>query len=517
MESNKVQQMEKDGLIRAMIIKKYILNYFIYKMITNLVRNIVQFGGTSTFEKARLSATYKGDYYYPNESDIEAIMLTLSGKDPETRPQVGFTTILAKLEQSQSKIYWNYIIKNLIILDRCIEYRFFVSDIADMNVNYVENYVERDQKYKSLSMDSFIRKYYLYLKKKAALYSIKKSSFNTPKEEKKNYFKQQSAENIFEEFNKGQQLFDQILDISIHDKNGLLKYRLNQYVYQLLLFTMLNLYYNSYILIVILIERLLKMPINEVKQFKDIYNHFLKNNEVLVNFINTRLYIKGFSDINTSEIARIDTRIIGAIEEYVRIAEKSQNSIGLSQDIQISADLIDEELIFDQVEIIRDSIYQRDGQAEPNRAVGHKLSNIQYTVQKLTSFESKLKDYQHKYIKKYPQSSFNTDGFKEDLFKSLANNYSTEYIVIDPKLFKTLSYQNERESSQPHSSIESEYHDDGIKIEFIQPINDFDENVFFSIKDIFCFEVPKIIDNIEQFPNADEEDFPDYKDEEDNY
>lgn len=86
---------------------------------------------------------------------------------------------------------------------------------------------------------------------------------------------------------------------------------------------MLNLYYNSYILIVILIERLLKMPINEVKQFKDIYNHFLKNNEVLVNFINTRLYIKGFSDINTSEIARIDTRIIGAIEEYVRIAEKS--------------------------------------------------------------------------------------------------------------------------------------------------------------------------------------------------
>lgn len=86
---------------------------------------------------------------------------------------------------------------------------------------------------------------------------------------------------------------------------------------------MLNLYYNSYILIVILIERLLKMPINEVKQFKDIYNHFLKNNEVLINFINTRLYIKGFSDINTCEIARIDSRIIGAIEEYVRIAEKS--------------------------------------------------------------------------------------------------------------------------------------------------------------------------------------------------
>lgn len=25
------------------------------------------------FEKARLSATYKGDYYYPSESDIEGL------------------------------------------------------------------------------------------------------------------------------------------------------------------------------------------------------------------------------------------------------------------------------------------------------------------------------------------------------------------------------------------------------------------------------------------------------------
>ena len=67
-----------------------------------------------------------------------------------------------------------------------------------MNINYVESYVEKDPKYsnaffkliENLSMDSFIRKYYLYLKKKAALYSIKKSSLNIPKEDKKNYFKQ---------------------------------------------------------------------------------------------------------------------------------------------------------------------------------------------------------------------------------------------------------------------------------------------------------------------------------------
>lgn len=66
-----------------------------------------------------------------------------------------------------------------------------------MDIKYVENYIEMDPKYsiykylniEKISIDSFIRKYYLFLKKKAALYSIKKSSFNTPKDEKKNYFK----------------------------------------------------------------------------------------------------------------------------------------------------------------------------------------------------------------------------------------------------------------------------------------------------------------------------------------
>ena len=101
-------------------------------------------------------------------------------------------------------------------------------------------------------------------------------------------------------------------------------------------------------------------------------------------------------------------------------------------------------------------------------AVNHKFSTIQNTVQKLISFESKLKDYQHKYIKKFPQSGFNTDGFKDDLFKNFSNNYSTEYIAIDPKLFKAFSYQNERASSEPHSSLEYKYvEEDGTKIEFI--------------------------------------------------
>lgn len=47
----------------------------------------------------------------------------------ETRAQVGFATLVTKLETSESKEKWNYLLKNLIILDRCVESRFFLMDI----------------------------------------------------------------------------------------------------------------------------------------------------------------------------------------------------------------------------------------------------------------------------------------------------------------------------------------------------------------------------------------------------
>ena len=49
-------------------------------------------------------------------------------------------------------------------------------------------------------IDIFIRKYFNHIKTKSFLYTKKTSSFNISGEEKKNYFKSQSIENIFEEF-----------------------------------------------------------------------------------------------------------------------------------------------------------------------------------------------------------------------------------------------------------------------------------------------------------------------------
>ena len=54
---------------------------------------------------------------------------------------------MAKLEASDGRKKWNYIIKNLIIFDRCVEEKRFLSEIASLNVLSIENYIEKKDKY----------------------------------------------------------------------------------------------------------------------------------------------------------------------------------------------------------------------------------------------------------------------------------------------------------------------------------------------------------------------------------
>lgn len=83
----------------------------------------------------------------------------------------------------------------------------------------------------------------------------------------------------------------------------------------------------------------------------------MKSNEILINFINVHLFVKGFTDINTKDIAKVDYRIIGSIDDYLKIAENNTNQVGLPDEVQLEADLIEEELIFKAVDTIRKSIH----------------------------------------------------------------------------------------------------------------------------------------------------------------
>lgn len=56
-------------------------------------------------------------------------------------------TLMAKLEASDGRKKWNYIIKNLIIFDRCVEEKKFLNEISKMSILSIENFVEKKDKY----------------------------------------------------------------------------------------------------------------------------------------------------------------------------------------------------------------------------------------------------------------------------------------------------------------------------------------------------------------------------------
>ena len=70
----------------------------------------------------------------------------LAGNDTETRPSAAFTTIVEKLQSSKSRFHWNYILKNLVILDRCVEEGLFLFDISELHLDFVQTFSDRDPK-----------------------------------------------------------------------------------------------------------------------------------------------------------------------------------------------------------------------------------------------------------------------------------------------------------------------------------------------------------------------------------
>ena len=173
-------------------------------MLNTLYRSIYTFTANTSFEKveynkkeARLEATCNKDYLPPSESSIKILINTFRGLDTETRPQQAFNTIVLKILHSESRNMWNYMIKNLIMLDRCVEEKLFLWEIADLQLDTVESFTDQDQKINTMLINFLIKKYYDYIKIKAAKYTSKDSVFNQT--DKNDYFAKISINQLISE------------------------------------------------------------------------------------------------------------------------------------------------------------------------------------------------------------------------------------------------------------------------------------------------------------------------------
>ena len=94
------------------------------------------------------------------------MITSLKDEDPETLAGLAFTTLMAKLEASDGRKKWNYLVKNLIIFDHCTEERCFLNEINELKVISIEEFIENKSKY-----SKFILKFNFFQVQKTCLVS----------------------------------------------------------------------------------------------------------------------------------------------------------------------------------------------------------------------------------------------------------------------------------------------------------------------------------------------------------
>ena len=71
--------------------------------------------------------------------------MVLTSGDEETEPQSGINMLIGKLQASTSTACWNYVLKNLIVMDRVVEARLFLDEIAHLRIPYLDHYRLKDE------------------------------------------------------------------------------------------------------------------------------------------------------------------------------------------------------------------------------------------------------------------------------------------------------------------------------------------------------------------------------------
>lgn len=68
------------------------------------------------------------------------IMDTFDGKDEQTRAQIGYATIIRKINSSDSNTSWVYLLKNLMILDCALERKLFVEELSEQELPVIAQF-----------------------------------------------------------------------------------------------------------------------------------------------------------------------------------------------------------------------------------------------------------------------------------------------------------------------------------------------------------------------------------------
>jgi hypothetical protein len=86
---------------------------------------------------------------------------------------VAITSFFELIEKSEERREWIFILKNLIVMDRCVEEKVMLHEIAKYHNRYLEEFQGSSLQSSSLS-NRLIQLYFHHIRNKAAIYEERK-------------------------------------------------------------------------------------------------------------------------------------------------------------------------------------------------------------------------------------------------------------------------------------------------------------------------------------------------------
>lgn len=108
-------------------------------------------------------------------------------------------------------------------------------------------------------------------------------------------------------------------------QKGILHYPLCQYVFKLLLSTLICLYSNQYQIIISLLEKVYQTNLINALEFRKLLNVFLQQTEFLIIFINSHQYIPGYQ-LSTNDFEKIDMKVLKALDDYIEYEQNKKDN-----------------------------------------------------------------------------------------------------------------------------------------------------------------------------------------------
>ena len=89
-------------------------------------------------------------------------MITFRGEDQETKADIGFYTIMQKIQASDNRKKWKYQLKNLIILDYIVENNIYLEKIGELEVDMVKD-LEIKSEIKDFNLEELVKCFLEYI------------------------------------------------------------------------------------------------------------------------------------------------------------------------------------------------------------------------------------------------------------------------------------------------------------------------------------------------------------------